>query len=334
MYVHIGVSVQDIDYFFEQYEKEVEGYDALIEKLQSLGDGAKAKTVTNTLADCEAKAARIKEIKKSMGLELKLVKNKQERAEYDAAIKEIDERVAILNKDLKLAKAQHDKNDLFQDKKGMRNQFSSEGKNNEELLEGANQIQDLTFDSLARTRGLIEASKEVGTATIEELRRQKGQIEDIENEVDIIDSNLKRAERLLFNFSRRMATDRIIQVRLPAYPRVGPWHTPTRMTLARLRSPLASGLHHPQYRRHARPRAVHRHLRQEPHGVHQQQLQQRPAPLRIPHQPADKVPPGHDAPAHNLHPAHRQTVVPRETNVQTHADAAAGDRGGPHVDAR
>ena len=82
----------------------------------------------------------------------------------------------------------------------------------DELLEGANQIQDLTFDSLARTRGLIEASKEVGTATIEELRRQKGQIEDIENEVDIIDSNLKRAERLLFNFSRRMATDRIIQV--------------------------------------------------------------------------------------------------------------------------
>ena len=214
--VILGVFVQDIDYFFEQYEKEVEGYDALIEKLQSLGDGAKAKTVTNTLADCEAKAARIKEIKKSMGLELKLVKNKQERAEYDAAIKEIDERVAILNKDLKLAKAQHDKNDLFQDKKGMRNQFSSEGKNNEELLEGANQIQDLTFDSLARTRGLIEASKEVGTATIEELRRQKGQIEDIENEVDIIDSNLKRAERLLFNFSRRMATDRIIQVRLPA----------------------------------------------------------------------------------------------------------------------
>jgi hypothetical protein len=202
----------DIDYWFEQYEKEVEGFDTLIEKLQSLGDASsKPKVFTKTVTECDAKAARIKDIKKSMGLELRLVKDKQERSEYDAAIKEIDERVTILNKDLKLAKSQSDKNDLFQDKKGMRSQFSSEGKNNEELLEGANQIQDLTFDSLARTRGLIEASKEVGAATIDELRRQRDQIKDIEAEVDIIDSNLKRAERLLFNFSRRMATDRIIQ---------------------------------------------------------------------------------------------------------------------------
>lgn len=202
----------DIDYWFEQYEKEVEGFVTLIEKLQSLGDGgSKPKVYTQTVTDCDAKIVRIKDIKKSMGLELRLVKDKQERSEYDAAIKEIDERVTILTKDLKLAKSQSDKKDLFQDKKGMNSQFSTEGKNNDELLEGANQIQDLTFDSLARTRGLIEASKEVGTGTIDELRRQRDQIKDIEAEVDIIDSNLKRAERLLFNFSRRMATDRIIQ---------------------------------------------------------------------------------------------------------------------------
>ena len=183
----------------------------MIEKLNSLGEGAKAKTVTQTVTECEAKSTRIKDIKKSMGLELRLVKNKEERAEYDAAIKEIDERVAILNKDLKLAKTQNDKEALFNDKRGMKNQYSTEGKNNDELLEGANQIQDLTFDSLSRTRGMIEASKEVGTATIEELRRQRDQIKDIEAEVDIIDTNLQRAERLLFNFSRRMATDKIIQ---------------------------------------------------------------------------------------------------------------------------
>ena len=37
-----------------------------------------------------------------------------------------------------------------------------------------------------------------------ELRRQKEQIRDIEAEVDVIDSNLKRAEKLLINFTRRM----------------------------------------------------------------------------------------------------------------------------------
>ena len=44
------------------------------------------------------------------------------------------------------------------------------GKNNDELLDGANRIQDLTFDSLGRTRGMIEASKEVGAATIEGIK--------------------------------------------------------------------------------------------------------------------------------------------------------------------
>ena len=39
-----------------------------------------------------------------------------------------------------------------------------------------------------------------------ELRRQKEQIRDIEAEVDVIDSNLKRAEKLLINFTRRMVS--------------------------------------------------------------------------------------------------------------------------------
>lgn len=37
-----------------------------------------------------------------------------------------------------------------------------------------------------------------------ELKRQAEQIKDIEAEVDLIDSNLKRAEQLLFKFTRRM----------------------------------------------------------------------------------------------------------------------------------
>ena len=41
------------------------------------------------------------------------------------------------------------------------------GKGNDELLDGANKIQDLTLDSLGRTQAMIAASKEVGTATIE-----------------------------------------------------------------------------------------------------------------------------------------------------------------------
>ena len=41
------------------------------------------------------------------------------------------------------------------------------GKGNDELLDGANELQDKTFESLTRTQLMIQNSKEVGTATLE-----------------------------------------------------------------------------------------------------------------------------------------------------------------------
>lgn len=41
------------------------------------------------------------------------------------------------------------------------------GKGNDELLDGANVIQDMTFESLTRTQLMINNSKEVGAATVE-----------------------------------------------------------------------------------------------------------------------------------------------------------------------
>jgi hypothetical protein len=58
---------------------------------------------------------------------------------------------------------------------------------------------------------MIEASKEIGYRTIEELRSQQDQIKDIEADVDALGSTLFRAEKLVVNFTRRMATDKIIQ---------------------------------------------------------------------------------------------------------------------------
>jgi hypothetical protein len=59
---------------------------------------------------------------------------------------------------------------------------------------------------------MIEASKEVGGATLQELQQQREQITEIEKEVDQMDNNLIRAEKLISNFAKRMATDRIIQM--------------------------------------------------------------------------------------------------------------------------
>jgi hypothetical protein len=45
-----------------------------------------------------------------------------------------------------------------------------------------------------------------------QLQVQRQQIVDIELEIDALDSNIVRAEKLVLNFTRRMATDRIIQL--------------------------------------------------------------------------------------------------------------------------
>jgi hypothetical protein len=200
----------DIQFWFGEYEKEVEAFEELIDHLQETSRGKKPKAIAKSIAECEEKSIKLRDVKKSMGLELRQVTDKGVRAEYDSMIKSLDDKVTILSKDLKMVKTQQEKSELFQEKSG-KMEFGTEGKGNDELLQDTNVIQDKTMESLARTRELIEASKEVGAATVDELRRQKEQIRDIEAEVDVIDSNLKRAERMLFNFARRMATDRIIQ---------------------------------------------------------------------------------------------------------------------------
>ena len=58
---------------------------------------------------------------------------------------------------------------------------------------------------------MIAQSKEVGVSTLEELQRQREVIQNIEKEADRMDDNLARAEALLKQFGKRMASDKFIQ---------------------------------------------------------------------------------------------------------------------------
>ena len=159
---------------------------------------------------------RIGEVKKSFGLEIRLIKDRAQKLEYDGKGKAVDERVGKLNAEFRALKLQQGKNELMANtpnygKPGQSHAELLAGKNNEEVLDMTNKLQDKSFESLARTRNLVETSRAVGQDAIDEMRRQRDQIKDIEGEVDAIDTHLKRAERLVMEFSRRIATDRIIQ---------------------------------------------------------------------------------------------------------------------------
>lgn len=203
----------DIDYWFDEYSKEVNQYTQSLERAKTLIDSSNLKASEGALKDCELKSNRIKEVKKSFGMEVRLLKDKELRNQFETKARALEELFNNLTKEYTSLKAKINKQELLggSSTTGGRDYYSTEGKDNDTLLAEANKIQDLTFASLARSKNMIEASKEVGAATLEQLRGQREQIIEIENEIDKIDSNLVRAGMLVKNFTRRMATDRIIQ---------------------------------------------------------------------------------------------------------------------------
>ncbi|KAI9026832.1 hypothetical protein DFJ74DRAFT_521864 [Hyaloraphidium curvatum] len=73
-------------------------------------------------------------------------------------------------------------------------------------------IQNQSLASTARTKQRIEETINIGTDITEGLKRQTEQITKIKDDVDQIESNIKRADKQVRMFMRRMATDRIFLV--------------------------------------------------------------------------------------------------------------------------
>lgn len=153
-------------------------------------------------------------MKKSFGLELRLVKDRSVKAENENKSRSIDLQFSNCIADfdsIKSRAAFREKQALFQKEGGGRGAYATEGKDNDQLLNEASTIQDQTMQSLGRSKAMVEASKEIGTATLEVLVNQREQINDVTDDVDVIESNLARAEKLMTSFGRRMASDRVLQ---------------------------------------------------------------------------------------------------------------------------
>lgn len=203
----------NVEYWSDEYAKEVTALEEAVAELEEAAE-SEGSELGRLLAQVEERQAQVKKAKKFFGLELRLVKDRQERLSHDEVGKQLEARAAAAYKTAKTIQEKVSKQTLLAGKSEQAgiDPFDTRGKTNEELLSGASKIQDYTFESLARTRALIEDSKEVGTSTLEELARQREQIRDIDQEVTNIDSKLVRAEKMVINFSRRIASDRLIQI--------------------------------------------------------------------------------------------------------------------------
>jgi novel plant SNARE len=152
--------------------------------------------------------------KRSFKMETRLVADVNARRKYETRLQRLDQQLNTLQADCKALRQEHERGELFEGQGG-----GGEGGPNEEdgqkagdnMLKEAMDLQNKTQDSLGNTKAMIAASKEVGMATLEELERQRDVLSNIEKEIDRVDDNLARAEALMKQFGKRMASDKFIQ---------------------------------------------------------------------------------------------------------------------------
>ncbi len=202
----------DASFWDTEYSKELDNFKSLLTKLK---EAIKDDIRQSLIKQLEDKSNRLKEIKKSFGLEVRLIKNKDVKVPFDEKMRGYNEEFTQLLDNFRTVKMSAQRSELLgnaQAKEKFIDLFNSDGKNNDELLIGANKIQDLTEASLNRTKQKIEESKNVAVATLEQLEDQRKQINDIQEDVNNLDANLTKAKTLVFGFAKRLASDRVVQI--------------------------------------------------------------------------------------------------------------------------
>ncbi|KAJ8608805.1 hypothetical protein CTAYLR_009041 [Chrysophaeum taylorii] len=181
----------DVDYWCERYSEAVQ-------EAKSLEKSTGAEGIER----CESALKNARTKKKSFALELRLVRDREVKAQYGSKMAALDAQCEEVEAAISRAR-------LLE---GAAAHEVSSGNGNLDYLEAADRLQDQTEESLGRTLKLVEASREVGESTLSEQQRQREQLTKISDDVTRIEDNLARADKLIRNFTKRMLGDRMIQI--------------------------------------------------------------------------------------------------------------------------
>lgn len=132
-----------------------------------------------------------------------------DRRSYQNKAKDHQSKLNKLLGDLQWAKAERDRDDLMAGAKPARPQDPSQMTAGQ-LAQAGVEVQEDSLSSLERSRRTIEQTAEVGRETSGKLKAQTEQLGRIGDDLDKIETTLKRADRELRAFIRRMATDKVI----------------------------------------------------------------------------------------------------------------------------
>lgn len=202
----------DIQYWDDTLTEEIEAIQQLVDQVQSMGDTPEK---TGIFERIEKRLRGAQGPKRSFKMEIRLVADVNQRKKFESRLQRLDQQMMTLQADCKALKQEHERGELFDGQGGSGpggEVTEADGqKAGDKMMDEMHDIQNKTQDSLGNTKAMIAASKEVGMATLEELERQRDVLSNIEKEIDRVDDNLARAEALLKQFGKRMASDKFIQ---------------------------------------------------------------------------------------------------------------------------
>jgi novel plant SNARE len=196
--------------------EEIEAVQTMLDRVAKLSSGSLERQ--SALDRAKSRLRSASGTKRSFKMEIRLVQSVDSRRRYEARLASLDQQLQTLSADIKALESESNRGELFVSSLGGNannngNDFDGKDgvKAGDSMLKEASSLQDKTQESLMNTKSRIAESKEVGVSTLEELERQRDVINNIEKETDRIDDNLARAEALLKQFGKRMASDHFIQ---------------------------------------------------------------------------------------------------------------------------
>jgi len=159
-------------------------------------------------ANVQQRLDRAKKLYQSFKVELRDLQ-RDNLKEFQAKGNEHNQTITKLGQDLQMAKSALERGDLLDGKEAPK-PVDLETASTKQVIDHGKAIQAKSAESLGRAAKLVNQSEAIGAQTAAQLKAQTEQMKGIYSNVDKIEGDLKRADKIMRAFMRRMATDKLV----------------------------------------------------------------------------------------------------------------------------
>jgi SNARE protein len=160
------------------------------------------------MANVQQRLDRAKKLYQSFKVELRDLQ-RDSLKEFQAKGNEHNQNITKLGADLQAAKAALERGDLLEGKEAPK-PVDLETASTKQVIDHGKAIQAKSAESLGRAAKLVNQSEAIGSETAARLKAQTEQMKGIYSNVDKIEGDLERADKIMRAFMRRMATDKLV----------------------------------------------------------------------------------------------------------------------------